>query len=125
MEASFLITIMSFIESLFEPEARHSVTPRWMLLVLILIWLGCLPLLCHVEREARGVWRVTALGLSITALRDTRTGPVLWVYTWGAYRGQWQQGGWHPAEPTPYPTQVPYPTSTPYPTATPKQQQSA
>lgn len=71
---------------------------------------------CGVEREARGVWRLTAPGLSIIGLRDSFTGPVLWIYTWDEFQGQWAEGQWHPAEPTPYPTQIPYPTSTPYPT---------
>jgi len=98
-------------------------TPRPRL-VLATFLLFCALLLCRINQDARGVWRLTAPGLSVTALRDTRTGPVLWVTVGGEYRGQWKQSEWYPAEPTPgtmdapYPTQVPYPTSTPYPTPT-------
>ncbi|MCG3207188.1 MAG: hypothetical protein FOGNACKC_00788 [Anaerolineae bacterium] len=85
-------------------------------LIIVLTLFLALLLLCRVREDARGVWTLTGPGASLTALRDTRLGPVLWLYLGGEYQGQWKAGQWQPARPTPYPTATPYPTSTPYPT---------
>lgn len=97
------------------PTIRPPLPPKLTALLAVLLLTAAL-LLCRVHRTARGVWELTVPGLSITALNDTLIGPVLWIYTNNQFRGQWKEGQWLPAEPSPYPTATPYPTSTPYPT---------
>ncbi|GIK37896.1 MAG: hypothetical protein BroJett011_17290 [Chloroflexota bacterium] len=91
---------------------------RRLRLFLLLLFVAVFLLTCRVERKLYGVWELSLPGLSVTALRDTYTGLVLWIYTGNQFRGQWKAGQWLPAGPVPYPTATPYPTSTPYPTPT-------
>ena len=86
---------------------------------IILALAAALLFLFHANPDDRGVWTLTAPGLTLTALRDRATGPVLWLSTGPQFRGRWEQGQWHPAAPPSYPTATPYLTATPYPTSTP------
>ncbi len=40
--------------------------------------------------QDRAIWRATAPGIKIVALRDRQAGPCVWLYFRGEFVGRWQ-----------------------------------